>query len=174
MSTARVDFTRGAAERIARVVRLVEQGDRNQSGPTWERVPGGGGGGGVSLKVATFSGDWAVGESKVVTLYGSTNTASVYNWCNPAVGGDTASTAESRYVIFGRAGGENSVVEIQAAPPDTSCTLTLGGVDLTTIAGYSSTEIQLLGHGAAEEGSTCVSGLQWYSISTCGTATSTP
>jgi len=59
-------------------------------------------------------------------------------------------------------------VELQAAPTNTSCVLTLGGVDLSTIAGYSSTEIQLLGHNTTGP---C---LEWYSISTCGTATSTP
>ena len=63
MSTARVDFTRGAAERIARVVRLVEQGDRGQSGPTWERVPGGGGGG------IEMGGNVLLPRGKVITTH---------------------------------------------------------------------------------------------------------
>jgi hypothetical protein len=171
VSTARVDFTRGAAERIARVVRIVEQGDRGQSGPTWERVndvtiPAG-------LKLATFTGDWAINTYKTVTLYGVTstpNTASVLNLCTPAVGFSTAETSETRFVIFGKVKYTTDpvVVELQAAPTNTSCVLTLGGVDLKTIAGYSSTEIQLLGHNTTGP---C---LEWYSISTCGTATSTP
>ena len=170
MSTARVDFTRGAAERIARVVRLVEQGDRNQSGPTWgsvnETMPAG-------LKLATFTGNWEINTFKTVKLYGVTstpNTASVLNLCTPAVGFSTAETSETRFVIFGKVKYTTDpvVVELQAAPTNTACVLTLGGVDLTTIAGYSSTEIQLLGHNTTGP---C---LEWYSISTCGTATSSP
>ena len=159
----RVTFTRPAADRIAKVVRRVEQGDRGAEPLTFGR--GGGGGVPYRLSVATFTGSWATGTWKTVTLVGSTSTASVYNWCNAA--------ESDGHVVFGKASGTNSAVEITMAATAT-CRLTLGGVDLTTIAGYSSTEIQLLGHGAAEEGSTCVSGLQWYSISTCGTATSTP
>jgi len=168
VSTARVDFTRGAAERIARVVRLVEQGDRGQSGPTWgsvnETMPAG-------LKLATFTGDWAINTYKTVKLYGVTstpNTASVLNLCTPAVGFKTAATSETRYVIFGKVKYTTDpvVVELQAAPTNTACVLTLGGVDLTTIAGYSSTAIQLLGHNTTGP---C---LEWYSIATCATATS--
>jgi hypothetical protein len=167
VSTARVDFTRGAAERIARVVRLVEQGDRGQSGPTWgsvnESMPAG-------LKLATFTGDWAINTFKTVTLYGVTstpNTASVLNLCVPAVGFSTAATSETRYVIFGKVKYTTDpvVVELQAAPTNTSCVLTLGGVDLTTIAGYSSTDIQLLGHNTTGP---C---LEWYSVTTCSTST---
>ena len=46
MSDARVDFTRGAAERIARAVRVVEQGERDQTGPRYGRVLESTGGGG--------------------------------------------------------------------------------------------------------------------------------
>ena len=44
MSTARVDFTRGAAERIANVVRTVELGDRDGAPLNLGRVPDAGGG----------------------------------------------------------------------------------------------------------------------------------
>jgi hypothetical protein len=167
-STARVDFTRGAAERIARVVRIVEQGDRGQGGPTWDSVdsplP-------ASLKLATFTGDWAVNTLKTVTLYGVTstpNTASVLNLCTPAVGFSTANTGETRFVIFGKVKYTSTplVVEIQASPTNTSCVMTLGGANLTKIAGYASTDIQLLGHNTTGP---C---LEWYSIATCATATS--
>lgn len=73
MSTARVDFTRGAAERIARVVRLVEQGDRNQSGPTWELTDGGGKSGKV-FRICTFTGAWSIDTSKTVTFRNVTTT----------------------------------------------------------------------------------------------------
>ena len=108
--TERVTFTRPAAERIAKTVRRVEQGDRGAEPLVFDRI-------GVSspfaLKLATFTGNWETGTYKTVTLSGSTQTASVYNWCNPALGGNTASSTQSRYVIFGKVGGTNSAVEIQ-------------------------------------------------------------
>lgn len=67
MANDRVDFTRGAAERIARAVRIVEQGDRNQSGPTWERVDSGGGGGGSQVRLGTISATWTKGTTATVT-----------------------------------------------------------------------------------------------------------
>lgn len=166
MSTARVDFTRGAAERIAAVVRTVEQGDRDQTGPRWGRVlqdvP-------QALKLATFSGDWAINTYKTVTFHGVTstpNTAQVLNLCNAAVGFSTANTSESRFVVFGkvRYTTDPVVVEIQSQPEASTCVLSLGSVDLTGIPGFSAGEVQLLGHAA----SSC---LYWYSITTCATAT---
>lgn len=72
MSTARVDFTRGAAERIARVVRIVEQGERDQSGPRYGRVAESGGG--VGLKLCTFTGSWDINSSKTLTFKNQTAT----------------------------------------------------------------------------------------------------
>lgn len=71
MSTARVDFTRGAAERIARVVRIVEQGERDQSGPTYGMVsepPA------KVFRVGRFTGAWSKGATATVTLRYVTNT----------------------------------------------------------------------------------------------------
>lgn len=73
MSTARVDFTRGAAERIARVVRLVEQGERDQSGPTYGRVVEGGGGG-ITFRICTYTGAWSVDSAKTITFFNQTST----------------------------------------------------------------------------------------------------
>ena len=160
---AGINFTRPAAQRIADVVRAYEEGSRD--GAPWDpgqRFQSGGAGG---LKVATFTGTWAVGTYKVVTLTGSTQTASVYNWTTPVVGGDTASTTSQRYVIFGKASGTNSAVEIQLQTTSQTCTLSMGGVDLTALAGYDENAIQLLGHSSTGP---C---LQWYSITTCSTAT---
>lgn len=167
--TERVTFTRPAAERIAKVVRKVEQGDRGAQALRFERI------GGVpsSLRLATFTGNWETGTYKTVTLSGSTQTASVYNWCNPALGGNTASSTESRYVIFGRVGGTNSAVELQLRTTQCTASLTLGTLDLTALPGFSAGVIQLLGHGAQNTASTCSGGLQWYSITTCSTSTAT-
>jgi hypothetical protein len=148
----RVTFTRPAAERIAKIVRRVEQGDRGAEPLTFERI----GGVPYRLSVATFTGAWATGESKTVTLVGSTSTATVYNWCNAAENGG--------HVVFGKASGTNSAVEITMGGTAT-CRMTLGGVDLTELSGYDAASIQLLGHNTTGP---C---LEWYSIATCATAT---
>jgi hypothetical protein len=157
----RVTFTKGSAERIAQVVRIVEAGNRDTGGlPTAPRF----GSNNFRLNLATFTGNWQTGEYKVVTLQGSTNTASVYNWCNPALGGDTASSTKTRYVIYGKVQGTQSAVEIQLRSTNQTCSTSIGGVDLTSFPNYSGNAIQLLGHNE----SAC---LQWYSITTCATAT---
>jgi hypothetical protein len=157
----KVAFTRPAAERIAKVVRHVEAGKRDAEpfgpGERLQSLP-------YKLRLGTFTGNWDTGEYKTVTLEGSTNTFSVYNWCNPALGGDTASSTESRYVIFGKVQGTQSAVEIQMRTASETCVMNIGGIDLTSFPGYSDNEIQLLGHNE----SSC---LQWYSITTCSTAT---
>lgn len=110
-----VNFTRPAAERIARVVRAVEYGNRDSTGPSldrpWHGEPG------LRLKLGTFTGNWQTAQYTTVTLHGSTQTASVYNWCNPAIGGSTSNTTESRYVIFGKVNGTHSAVELQTWNP---------------------------------------------------------
>lgn len=170
--TERVAFTRPAAERIAKVVRKVEAGNRDGAALVFDRLA-------IStvdspLRLARFTGNWQTGSYTTVTLHGSTQTASVYNWCNPALGGNTASTSESRYVIFGKINGTNSAIEIQMRSTQTECTATLilGSIDLSTLPGYESGVIQMLGHDAGHTASTCSGGLQWYSITTCATATS--
>lgn len=155
-----VKFSRGAAQRIAKVVRTVESGDRNGPGVGFEHPIDNG----LRLKVATFTGTWATGTWKVVTLTGTTQTASVYNWCTPVTGGDTASTSSSRYVIFGRAGGTNSAVEVQLQTTSQTCVLSVGGVDLTQLSGYDAGTVQVLGHNTTGP---C---LVWYSVTTCATA----
>lgn len=158
----RVTFTKASAERIAQAVRIVEAGNRDTGGlPTAPRF----GSDAFKLRLATFTGDWQTGQSKVVTLHGSTNTESVYNWCNPALGGDTASSAETRYVIFGKVHGTQSAVEIQMDGTGVTCKMTLGTVDLKQLEGYDAGKIQLLGHNSTGP---C---LEWYSITTCATAT---
>ena len=66
MSTARVDFTRGAAERIANVVRTVELGDRDGAPLSFGRVPDAGGSK-VVFRICTFTGAWSKNAQKVVT-----------------------------------------------------------------------------------------------------------
>lgn len=165
----KVTFTKPAAERIGRVVRIVENGDRT-GGPFEVEVP-------LTpeyrLRLGAFTGDWQTAQWKNVTYTVGTNTAAmqVYNHCNPAVGGDTASTTKTRLVIFGKVSGRQSVVEIQQRDTHCTATLTIGSVDLTKLPGYDADVIQLLGHDKQNTASTCSGGLQWYSITTCATAT---
>lgn len=70
--TERVTFTRPAAQRIARVVRTVESGDRAQQGLTFQyssparSVK--------AFRVCTFTGTWSKNAVKVVTFRNVTNT----------------------------------------------------------------------------------------------------
>lgn len=160
-----VNFTRPAADRIARVVRIVEGGNRDSVGPSIDRPWYGGAP--FRLRLGTFTGNWETAQFTTVTLHGSTQTVSVYNWCNPALGANTNNTSESRYVIFGKAAGRQSAVEIQMRATQCTATLTLGSLDLKTLPGFDAGTIQLLGHAAQDTASTCSGGLQWYSITTC-------
>lgn len=76
-----VSFSRPAAQRIAKAVRAVEGGDRNQPGLTFDH-PMPGGSGTKPFRVCTFTGSWSISSSKTVTFkYQTTtpNTAAVQN-----------------------------------------------------------------------------------------------
>lgn len=85
--TERVAFTRPAAERIAKVVRKVEAGDRNQAALRFDRV--------VSpaappkvFRMGLFDGDWPKGSSKTVTFKNATTgTVSAINLLWPVPDG---------------------------------------------------------------------------------------
>jgi hypothetical protein len=75
-----VTFTKPAAERIGKVVRQVEAGNRDLGPLEWG--PRGGAASGKVFRVCTFTGAWAIDTSKTVTFRGVTstpNTASVMN-----------------------------------------------------------------------------------------------
>lgn len=154
-----IAFTRGAAKRIANAVRIVEIGERTGGALEWDVQEAGP----FRLRLGTYSGDWQTCQFKTVTLWNSTATMEVYNWTTPAVGSDTASTSQTRFVLFGRVNSTQSVVEIQLPVNTATCSMYLGGVDLAALPNFSSGETQLLGH----NDSSC---LQWYSITTCSTA----
>jgi hypothetical protein len=88
-----VQFSRGAAQRIANVVRTVEAGDRSQPGITFDHpTPSGG----KIFRVATFTGSWSIGSSKTVTFkYQTTtpNTAAAVNLFWPISGDGTRDCA---------------------------------------------------------------------------------
>lgn len=118
----------------------------------------------TALRLGSFTGSWATATWKTVTITGTTQTVEVYNWCNPSVGDDNDSCV-SQPVLFGRAGGTNSVVEIPFQSTAVTCHISLGGLDLTTLPNYDGSSIQLLGHDSSE----C---LRWYSVTSCATTAS--
>jgi len=85
----RIAFTRGSAERIAKVVRQIEAGDRNEAALSFgARVPVSG----PIIRMATFTGSWAKDSARIVTLRNSTATLSATN-----VFGVAGSTASGDY-----------------------------------------------------------------------------
>lgn len=75
----RITFTPRAAERIARAVRKVEAGDRQNAGLSFSVFPAGPE---KTFRVCTFTGAWSIGDAKTVTYKNQTttpNTASVTN-----------------------------------------------------------------------------------------------
>jgi hypothetical protein len=97
--TERVTFTRPAAERIAKVVRRIESGSRDSTGPKFLARDGAGGSSGKPFRVCTYSGDWPVGSSKTVTFkYATTtpNTVSATNLFLPLPENGTRDCAVAR------------------------------------------------------------------------------
>jgi hypothetical protein len=72
-----VSFSRPAAQRIAKAVRVIEAGDRNQPGLKFDHpMPGGGQ---ALIRTATFTGSWSIGGTKNVTFKYLTGTANAVN-----------------------------------------------------------------------------------------------
>lgn len=76
MSTARTTFTRPAADRIANVVRIVEQGSRDGAPLTFDRATDSSGGGGA-FRICTFTGAWPIGTPKVVSRRNNTSASNI-------------------------------------------------------------------------------------------------
>lgn len=111
MSTARVDFTRGAAERIARAVRIVETGERDQQPLRFDKLdldsPA------KPIRIGTFNPPWPLNELKVVTYSSSTATVMVRNVSLPLDMDDQSPNTAVRRVLFSRVAGEPHAVEIE-------------------------------------------------------------
>jgi hypothetical protein len=78
--TERVTFTKPAAERIAKVVRAVEGGDRDAGPLTFGNR--GVGGNPKTFRVCTFTGAWSKNTEKTVTFRGVTNTPNTVSASN--------------------------------------------------------------------------------------------
>jgi hypothetical protein len=155
--TERVTFTRPAAERIAKAVRKVEQGDRGASPLRFDRI--GGGDQHAVLKVATFTGHWATNATHEISFNHSSGTnsnatAMAYNGLMPLFSGDGEG-----------AGFVNCIVGKPFIGGQTA-KWHLISVNLTQMPGYDPNVVQLFGHSTSTN-----SYVQWYSITTCSTAT---
>jgi aspartate/methionine/tyrosine aminotransferase len=168
MTGWRLGFVAGSARVVQAYAEVKDNMDSGQSGssvPTaLQELPRPT----MRLSRGTFSGSWAVGESKAVSLISSTpQTVAVTNYCVGITQRSSATAALN--VIFGNVMGTTSVVEIQPHRDTTTCVMTIAGVDLTQLPGYSAGTIQLLGHSAADTttNATACATLTWYSITTC-------
>lgn len=65
MPTTRITFTRPAADRIANVVRIVEQGSRDEAPLTFRRVAESSS---KTFRIGTFTGAWPIGGTKTITF----------------------------------------------------------------------------------------------------------
>lgn len=138
-----VKFSHGAAQRIAKAVRIVEGGDRGQPGITFEHpIPSQGG---KAFRVATFTSAWATGTSATLTFYNVTS---------------TPNTVVATNLHFGVKG--SGTIECMIAKDGTAWYL--ASVNLTKLQSYAAGEIQLLGHDDEGYG-------RWYSVNTCSTST---
>jgi hypothetical protein len=90
--TERVTFTRPAAERIAKVVRAVEGGDRDTPGIYFGSAPASQQ---KTFRVCTFTGAWSKNSDKTVTFKNQTSTPNTVSAQNLFISlpGSTASSS---------------------------------------------------------------------------------
>lgn len=112
-------FTRPAAERIARVVRIVEKGDRDEAPLSFKRV--GISAGGQGLRHVEWAGAWSAAETTTITFRSGGSTATAVN------------------LFAGVDAGSGWVAKHSDAWSLVVC-------NLTTQPQYDSAEVQLLGH----------------------------
>lgn len=121
MTAERVTFTRPAAERIAKVVRIVEQGDRDTSArPSSPRLTGNSS---AAVRFCSWTSTWHVDTVSVIRFTPATNV-----------------TATATNVYLGLAPGDGWVAKKGTAGYQ------LIGAKLSLQPNYSSTEVQLFGH----------------------------
>ena len=110
--TERVTFTKPAAERIAKVVRTVEAGDRDCAPLTFgARI---GGVSGKVFRIATYTGAWSIGDAKTVSFKYQTatpNTVSATNLFFPV----TRTATGNRDCAIAKDGTAWFLVDVRAA-----------------------------------------------------------
>ena len=126
-----VSFSRPAAQRIAKAVRIVEAGDRSQPGLTFDH-PMPGGSGTKLIRRATFTGSWAINSTAVVTfVQAPTATASATNLSWPI----THSHTVAENCLVGREGTSwGLVVPVLQAATAVFVTQTASGSRVTDVS----------------------------------------
>jgi hypothetical protein len=151
--TERVTFTKPAAERIAKVVRAVEGGDRDTGPLTFGNR--GVGGNPKAFRVCTFTGAWSINATKTVTFKNQTatpNTVAAVNLFFPVTSTATGNTDcaiakegtawylidvpfETATAIFVGATASTSVMQdvtLSASLNTSACTISIGKTLVTT------------------------------------------
>ena len=129
--TERVVFTRPAAERISKAVRIVESGDRNATGLRFGR-PGDSSPQGKPFRVCTFTGAWSISSSKNVTFKYQTTTPNTASVRNDLISLPSAGT---RNCVIGREGTAWHLINWQwdIANAATAATLTTTSLRFDTL-----------------------------------------
>jgi len=138
--TERVAFTRPAAERIGRVVRIVESGDRGAEGLSFgPRLTSGKSD--KHIRICTFTGAWSIGSPKTVTFKYQTatpNTVSATNLFWPL---DEADDPQERDCSIGRDGTawflltpKLEVQHVFTSITNSACDLTFGTLPAIVLA----------------------------------------
>lgn len=155
MSTARVDFTRGAAERIASVVRRVEQGDRDGAPLSFARVlddaPS------RNVQLAYWTGAWGVNQTHEVTMWSNGKTAVAINRYFGFKPATYPFQANGEGIVV-KGGGYFSSSWILAC-------FSLDRVDNFLEVLPTNETVQFLGHAPGDEQGGPF--LKWYSVTTC-------
>ena len=129
--TERVVFTRPAAERISKAVRIVESGDRDATGLRFGR-PGDSSPQGKPFRVCTFTGAWSISSSKNVTFKYQTTTPNTASVRNDLISLPSAGT---RNCVIGREGTAWHLINWQwdIANAATAATLTTTSLRFDTL-----------------------------------------
>lgn len=111
--TERVTFTRPAAERIAKVVRKVEQGDRGSNGLRFLSRSGGGGASPKTFRICTYTGEWSINSSKTVTFKNQTATPNTVSATNLFFNIGTVTNSEARDCAIAKDGTAWYLVQVK-------------------------------------------------------------
>lgn len=130
--TERVAFTRPAADRIAKVVRTVEAGNRDGAPLTFGSAPGVAS---KTFRMATFSGAWAINSAKTVTYRGITSTPNTVSAQNILLDIPNAGTAATRNCAIAKDGTAWYLVFPQVRTRDV--TLASGTQSQSVVSGIS-------------------------------------
>jgi len=160
----KVHLTEDVARRMGAATLAYERGNRDMP-PVYFRTAGGDDG--AAIRVGKVSSAWAIGTCATVTLWSRTDsncapTASSPTETIEAVANLSYDVPANAWVVIGQ--GTDGKWYLLDSGIEGSCRQTIGGEDVTKLAGWDGTKVQLLGHD--ENG--C---LKWFDIAACAAPT---